>query len=71
LAIETYTVQLERVQGLIKSIEESTNASVQILGRSWTKHDLGTLYAREKELRAFAAREANGGKIKVRQIVPL
>lgn len=71
MAIETYTVQLERIQGLIKSIEESPNASVQVLGRAWTKHDLKTLYARELELRARVSREAGSGKVKVRQIVPL
>jgi hypothetical protein len=71
VAIETYTEQLERVQGLIKAIEASSNASTTILGRQFTKHDLKDLYAREKELRALVAREAGGGKIKVRQVVPL
>lgn len=71
MAIETYTEQLERVQGLIKSIEESPNASVSVLGRSWTKHDLDTLYKRETRLRVLAQREAAGNTITIRQIIPL
>lgn len=71
MAIETYTEQLERVQALIKSIEESPNASVTIHNRSWTKHDLKQLYDRETRLRAMAKREANDGKVGVTQVVPL
>lgn len=70
MAVESYADQLVRVQTLIAAIEGSPNQSTTILGRTFTKHDLRTLYDREKDLRAMAAREAAGGII-VKQVVPL
>jgi hypothetical protein len=43
--------------------QDGENTSGAAFGRSWTKHDLPTLYEREKYLTRMAAREANGGKI--------
>lgn len=70
MAIETYTVQLERVQAAIAAIEEGAQ-SYSIAGRSLTKADLGRLYDREKYLRVAAAREAatNPG-IQIKYVVP-
>lgn len=68
---ETYAAQLDRVQSLIAQIEASPNQSTTILGRTFTKHDLATLYSRESKLRVLAAREACGGGVVTKQVVPL
>jgi len=66
---ESYTVQLERVQAAIGAIE-SGNQSYSILGRSFTKADLQTLYDREAFLRTKVAKEARGG-MRVARGIPL
>jgi hypothetical protein len=71
MADQTYAEQLSDLRVLIKKIQDGENASGGAMGRSWTKHDLATLYEREKYLSRMAAREANGGAIPVKQIVPL
>lgn len=68
LAVESYAAQLERVQTAIAAIEERGQAS-GIAGRSLTKADLSTLYAREKWLRKMVARETRGG-IRTQYVVP-
>lgn len=63
MAVETYTVQLERVQAAIAKIENGAqSASISSGGSntSWTRADLATLYERETELRALVEREARG-----------
>lgn len=60
MAIKTYAEQLEEVQTSIAKIEESGQA-YSIQGRSLTRADLATLYAREKWLRRMADREENSG----------
>lgn len=70
MATKTYQEQLESVQDLIAQIEASPNASYTLLGRTFTKHDLTTLYAREERLRRLATREANGGR-RVQRVVPI
>jgi hypothetical protein len=64
MTTETYQVQLERLQATIAKIE----AGAQDLthdGRRVVYPDLKVLYARERELRVLAAREARGGGIRV------
>lgn len=65
---ESYAVQLDRVQAAIASIE-SGNQSYTILGRSFTKADLQTLYDREQRLIGQVARAARGG-FKAQRIIP-
>ena len=60
MAIETYQVQLERVQAAIAAIEGGAQ-SYQIRGRALTRGDLRTLYDRETWLRAQVDRETRGG----------
>ncbi|MDB4906372.1 MAG: hypothetical protein JWO05_1156 [Gemmatimonadetes bacterium] len=71
MAIKTYTEQLEAVQSLIAQIEATPNTQVAILGRTFTKHDLATLYAREERLRPLAATETRGNVVKIQRAVPL
>lgn len=59
MAIKTYTEQLESVQAAIEAIEGGAQ-SYAIGGRSMTRADLGTLYAREEALMPKALREASG-----------
>lgn len=73
MATESYQTQLERVQTAIAAIEggaQSYSISTELGSRSYGKADLSTLYAREKELRTRAAREARGG-IRVRGVTPV
>src|SRR5689334_14598817 len=51
MAIKSYVEQLESVQAAIAAIEGSPNAAYSLLGRTFTKHDLSTLYEREERLR--------------------
>lgn len=60
MAVKTYSEQLESVQTAIAAIEAG-NQSISILGRTFTKGDLSTLYARERYLRRQVARETRGG----------
>jgi hypothetical protein len=69
LAVESYTTQLERVQAAIADIEER-GQSYDINGRSLSRADLKTLYAREERLRKLANRESAGG-IRVRGVTPV
>lgn len=68
--VTTYAEQLDSVQALIASIEASPNASVTVANRTFTKHDLQTLYEREQWLRTMAARETRGGR-RIQRVVPL
>lgn len=73
MATETYQTQLERVQTAIAAIENGTQAyslTTELGTRAYTFADLATLYAREKELRIKAAREARGG-IRSRGVTPV
>ena len=69
MAIETYTVQLERVQAAIGAIEGGSQ-SYSVAGRTFTKADLETLYKREIFLRSKVDRESNGG-IRIMRAIPL
>lgn len=64
---ESYATQLDRVQEAIAKIEAG-NQSYTILGRSFTKADLQTLYDREAWLRTKVARESRGGRFMQRAI---
>lgn len=68
MAVESYSMQLERVQTTIATIEEAGQAH-DINGRSLRRADLEVLYKREKWLRKMADRESRGG-IRMRQAVP-
>lgn len=59
MPVESYQVQLERVQAAIAAIESGAQ-SYAVEGRQFTKADLRTLYEREKYLREMVEREANG-----------
>lgn len=65
--IESYETQLQRVQAAIAAIESGAQR-VDYEGRSVTRADLATLYARERELRGKVAR---GGGIRIRLGTPL
>lgn len=69
MATESLQVQLERVQRAIAAIEGG-NQSYTILGRSFTKGDLKTLYQRETQLKSAVARAARGG-IRMQRVIPL
>lgn len=66
---ESYETQLERVQLAIAAIEGRAQ-SYSIAGRSLSRADLATLYARETRLLALIARAARGGGIRVRLGTP-
>lgn len=66
---EDLNVQLARVQATIAAIE-SGNQSSTVLGRTFTKADLATLYERERYLKREIARQARGGLL-VQRGVPL
>jgi len=71
MAIKTYTEQLESVQAAIAAIEGGAQA-YSIGGRSLTRADLVTLYAREDSLMAKAVREQSGRTgPRVRNSIPL
>lgn len=57
---KTYAEQLDEVQAAIEAIEVR-GQSYSIGGRSLTRADLKTLYAREERLRALVDRAARGG----------
>jgi hypothetical protein len=69
VAVTSYSVQLESCQAAIAAIE-SGNQSYTLLGRTFSKADLATLYTREKWLRSQVAKQANGGTRTLR-VVPL
>lgn len=69
MATESLQVQLERVQRAIAAIEGGSQ-SYTILGRSFTKADIGKLYDREMQLKSAIARAARGG-IRMQRIIPL
>lgn len=69
MAIESYSTQLERVQETIAAIEQRGQSYGMQDGRSLTRADLATLYARERELRRLVAKETRGGA-RVRQVAP-
>lgn len=56
MPVESYQVQLERVQAAIAAIESGAQ-SYAVEGRQFTKADLRTLYEREKYLRAMVELE--------------
>lgn len=66
---ESYETQLERVQLAIAAIESGAQ-SYSIAGRSLSRADLETLYAREARLLALIGRVARGGGIRVRLGTP-
>lgn len=68
MPIKTYEQQLIEVQEAIAKIESGAQ-SYSVAGRSLSRADLGTLYAREKELRVLAMREKTGG-ITVNYVLP-
>lgn len=69
MTVETYTVQLERVQAAIAKVEEK-GQSVEIASdgtsRRYTRADLATLYKRERDLRPLAASESTGRRRGIR-----
>lgn len=69
MAIESYAVQLERVQAAIARIESGAQR-VDYEGRHVTYADLSVLYAREKDLRLKVEREGRSGGIRVRLGTP-
>lgn len=68
---KTFCEQLDSVQAAIATIEASPNAQVTVLGRTFTKQNLQVLYDREEYLRPRAMREAAGGGVITKQVVPL
>lgn len=69
MAVESYTVQLERVQAAIAAIEGGAQ-SYSIGSRSLTRANLSELYEREERLLGKVARETRGGGIRVRLATP-
>jgi hypothetical protein len=67
---KTYLEQLESVQNAIATIEAGGQAYT-ISGRALTRGDLATLYNREKWLRSQVEREASGGGIRARGVIPV
>ncbi|HLL48976.1 MAG TPA: hypothetical protein VK399_19935 [Longimicrobiaceae bacterium] len=65
---ESLETQLTRVQQAIAAIEERGQAT-DVNGRSLTRADLRTLYAREADLRARIANRGRGGRPRVWRIV--
>lgn len=65
---ESTATQLERVQNAIAAIEGGAQ-SFTVLGRQYTRGELSTLYAREKDLLARLERETRGGS-RIRLGVP-
>jgi len=68
---EAYSTQLDRIQTAIREIEENgATVSYSFNGRSATTADLDTLYKRESRLIQLVNREARGGGIRVRRVIP-
>lgn len=70
MATTTYQTQLEAVQAAIAAVLASPNASVTILGRTYTRHSLADLDRVEQRLRTMATREARGGR-RVQRAIPI
>lgn len=75
MAIESYTVQLERVQAGIAEMEASMVKSTSHGDRQLVRQDLQVLYDRERYLRDKVAEETAGGgvadgPIRVRGLTP-
>lgn len=66
----TYAEQLASVQEAIARIE-TTGQEIEFEGKRRTQADLAVLYRRENYLRTMVAREARGGGIRMRRIVPI
>jgi hypothetical protein len=66
---KTYSEQLDSVQGAIAAIEGGSQ-SYSVLGRTFTRGDLGTLYEREAWLRRQVDRAARGG-LRIQRVIPL
>lgn len=66
----TYSEQLDSVQSAIARIEEG-GQEVEFEGKRRTFADLKTLYQREAYLQGMVAREARGGGMRMRRIVPI
>ena len=69
MAIKTYAQQLEDVQNTIAEIEAGGSQSYSVFGRSVSRADLATLYARERYLRSMVLRETDGG-IGINYVIP-
>lgn len=69
MTVASYSDQLISVQAAIAAIE-SGNQSYTLLGRSFTKGDLKTLYDRETWLRGKVNKLAAGG-IRTQRVIPL
>ena len=70
MALKTTLEQLESVQTAIATIESGGQA-YSIAGRTLSRGDLDTLYAREKYLLSKYERESSGsGGIRVRRATP-
>lgn len=65
---ESLETQLIRVQQAIAAVEERGQAN-DVNGRSLTRADLRTLYAREKDLKAQIANRRRGGRPRIWRIV--
>ncbi len=65
----TAAEELELISDAIRDIL-TVGQSVSAGGKSWSKADLPTLYARQRELEAKVARVNRGGGMRVSQIVP-
>lgn len=70
MTVASYSDQLVSVQAAIASIE-SGNQTYTLLGRTFSKADLRTLYDREAWLRAQVNKEARGGGIRTQRAIPL
>lgn len=68
---KTYTEQLESVQAAIAAIESGAQSYRDSSGNQLNRGDLDVLYRREAKLRPLAAREARGGGIRVRGVIPI
>ncbi len=62
---KTYAERLDQVQAAIMAIESGAQ-SYMIGGRSLTRGSLSELYKQERYLERMAAREANGGGVRLR-----
>ncbi len=65
----TATEELELISDAIRDIL-TVGQSASTGNKSWSKADLPTLYARQRELNAQLARANRGGGLRVTQIVP-
>lgn len=67
--IETAQAQLVKVRAAIDTVLTS-NQSVSVLGRTWTRAELSDLRAMERDLIARVGRLERGG-VKIQRVVPL